>query len=85
MPALESESTQAHECRRLRGYQGDHPEGIRSVVMDGITGPGFDVYNDYNANIWYGLQQLFTDCAGSSILARLFSVIFHHLCQSVQR
>jgi pimeloyl-ACP methyl ester carboxylesterase len=44
----------------------DYPQGIRSVVMDGITGPTFDVFNDYNAHTWQSFQQVFQDCAASS-------------------
>jgi pimeloyl-ACP methyl ester carboxylesterase len=43
----------------------DHPKGIRAVVMDGITGPTFNTYDGYNAYLWYGLRQIFKDCAAS--------------------
>lgn len=43
----------------------DHPRGIRSVVMDGVTGPTFNTYDGYNAYIWHALQRVFADCAAS--------------------
>lgn len=49
----------------------DHPQGIRSVVMDGITGPTFNTFEDFNANIWHGLRQVFTDCAASQLCRSL--------------
>lgn len=44
----------------------DHPQGIRSVMMNGITGPTFNTFNDQIPNTWHGLQQIFNDCAADA-------------------
>src|SRR5579885_1781739 len=41
----------------------DHPQGIRSVVMDAVADPLFDVYNDFIPSTWNALQRVFKECA----------------------
>jgi pimeloyl-ACP methyl ester carboxylesterase len=50
----------------------DFPRAIRAVVMDGITGPTFDVFNDYNGGTWRSLQAVFAGCAASSYCNRTY-------------
>lgn len=59
----------------------DHPQGIRSVVMDAITGPTFNEYNDFIPDTWHALQQVFRDCAASSYCSRQYP----HLQQTFTR
>jgi pimeloyl-ACP methyl ester carboxylesterase len=64
----------------------DHPQGIRSVMMNGITGPTFNMFNDFIPNTWHGLQQVFRDCAATPAcnaenphLARTFIAVLARL------
>jgi pimeloyl-ACP methyl ester carboxylesterase len=43
----------------------DHPQGIRSVVLEAIADPQFNVYNDFLASTWNSLQRVFRECAAS--------------------
>lgn len=43
----------------------DHPGAVRSVMMNGVAGPTFNMLNDAIPNTWHGLQQVFHDCAAS--------------------
>lgn len=56
----------------------DHPQGIRSVMMNGITGPAFNAFNDAIPNTWHGLQQIFKDCAADPSC----NVRYPHLAQT---
>ena len=64
----------------------DHPQGIRSVMMNGVTGPTFNMFNDFIPNTWHGIQQVFKSCAASSTcnaqyphLSRSFIHLLAHL------
>jgi pimeloyl-ACP methyl ester carboxylesterase len=45
----------------------DHPEGIRSVILEAIADPPFDMFNDFIPSTWNSLQRVFTECAASPI------------------
>jgi pimeloyl-ACP methyl ester carboxylesterase len=41
----------------------DHPEGIRSVILDSTLPPEVDFDEDASANLWRALDAVFHDCA----------------------
>lgn len=43
----------------------DHPEGIRSVVIDAVAHPQFNQFTDAIPNFWRSLRLVFTQCAKS--------------------
>lgn len=43
----------------------DHPDGIRSVVIDAVADPTFNEYNDTIPNAWRALQLVFRECAAA--------------------
>ena len=49
----------------------DHPEGIRTVILDGVVPPSFNVVQDWQSAA-YGYEQLFAACAAQSVCASEF-------------
>lgn len=43
----------------------DHPDGIRSVVIDAVAHPQFNQFTDAIPNFWRSLNLIFTQCAKS--------------------
>lgn len=57
----------------------DHPQGVRSVVMEAIVVPPFNAFNDEIPNTWRSLQLIFKTCAAS----RTCNAKYPHLKQSL--
>jgi pimeloyl-ACP methyl ester carboxylesterase len=57
----------------------DHPQGIRSVVMDAVVVPPFKLVDEV-PNLWHSLQVLFKNCAADQTIC---SILYPHLKQSL--
>ncbi|HLJ67711.1 MAG TPA: alpha/beta hydrolase [Chloroflexota bacterium] len=44
----------------------DHPDGVRSVVVDAVADPTFNQYNDEIPNAWRAIELVFKRCAAAS-------------------
>jgi pimeloyl-ACP methyl ester carboxylesterase len=53
----------------------DHPHGIRSVVMDAVVMPQYQM-DDQIPNAWHSLQVLFKDCGADTSICR---ILYPHL------
>jgi pimeloyl-ACP methyl ester carboxylesterase len=65
----------------------DHPEGIRSVVLDSVYPPDVDIIADAPANLNRSLQELFEGCAADSSCSAAYpdlEATFYELLESLE-
>lgn len=50
----------------------DYPEGIRSIILDGVYPPEIEGYDEQVVNGWRAFEQLFSDCSNDPICAEAY-------------